>query len=365
MPKVFKFITQWSLIGVCLAIGYLLIQRLQPGPHPLGIGGDPSSYASAVATAMPSVVSIHTATAVRRPSNPLLSDPLFQEFFSGPSNTLATEYETSLGSGVIVANGLVLTNYHVVNGVDRIELALFDGRRGNARVLGVDPEADLAVLNTDLALPQAIRFAATDKLKIGDVALAIGNPLGIGLTVTQGIISATGRDRIGINAFENFIQTDAAINPGNSGGALVDVNGELIGINAAILGYQGIGFAIPADMARSVLRELVDTGEVTRGWLGIEARDLSAQLRQRFNIKSKQGILVLSVLPQGPAALAGIRPGDVIFEIDGAAINDSRQALNAIARLKPANETLLGVERERSTLALSAMVQSRPRIRPN
>ena len=181
--------------------------------------------------------------------------------------------------------------------------------------------------------------------------------------MTQGIVSATGRDRIGINAFENFIQTDAAINPGNSGGALVDIKGDLIGINAAILGYQGIGFAIPSDMARAVLQELVEKGEVVRGWLGIEARDLSAPLRRRFGITSERGILVLSVLPQGPAALAGIEPGDVIFEIDGHRISDSREALDIIAKLKPANKTTLGVERGRDILNLSAMVQSRPQIR--
>ena len=363
MPQYFYFVAKWSVLGIAIALGYLGLERLFSDVSSYRPIASSSSYAAAVAQAMPSVVSIRTATAVRQPDNPLLSDPLFQEFFNAPRSSPPTEYETSLGSGVIVGQGLILTNHHVVNGVDRIELVLYDGRRGDAMVLGVDPEADLAVLRTAMALPPAINFAPAQRTQIGDVALAIGNPLGIGLTVTQGIVSATGRDRVGINAFENFIQTDAAINPGNSGGALVDINGELIGINAAILGYQGIGFAIPSDMAQAVLQELVQNGTVIRGWLGIEARDLSAPLRQRFNISSERGILVLAVLPQGPAALAGLRTGDVIFEIGDTPISDSRDALNIIAKLKPANKTTLGVEREGHVLKLSAMVQSRPQVR--
>lgn len=364
MPKFFLFVIKWSLFGVFIAFTYLVLtDRVQLSKHSQA-HGNASTYATAVANAIPSVVSIRTATAIRRPQNPLLADPLFQEFFNAPDNRAPTEYETSLGSGVVVAPGLIVTNHHVVNAVDRIEIVLHDGRRGDAAVLGTDPEADLAVLTTKLPLPNAIDFAPNDSIQIGDIALAIGNPLGIGLTVTQGIVSATGRDRVGINAFENFIQTDAAINPGNSGGALVNVDGELIGINAAILGYQGIGFAIPGEMARTVLQELVKNGKVTRGWLGIEARDLSKPLRQRFQISNERGIFVLSVSAQGPADLAGIKAGDVIFEIDGQTISDSRHALNIIAHLEPAQKTTLGIERQGQQLALSAMVQSRPQIRP-
>ena len=364
MPKFFLFMIKWSLIGIFLALVYVLF--VETGQLTKFTRGDENrpSYARAVTNAIPSVVSIRTATAIRRPQNPLLADPLFQEFFNAPNKRAPTEYETSLGSGVVVAPGLIVTNHHVVNAVDRIEIVLHDGRRGDAAVLGTDPEADLAVLSTQLPLPDAIDFAPNDSIQIGDIALAIGNPLGIGLTVTQGIVSATGRDRVGINAFENFIQTDAAINPGNSGGALVNVKGELIGINAAILGYQGIGFAIPGEMARTVLEELVEHGQVTRGWLGIEARDLTKPLRQRFQITNQHGILVLSVSAQGPADLAGIKAGDVIFEIDGQTITDSRHALNIIAHLKPANKTRLGIERQGQELVLSAMVQSRPQVRP-
>ena len=364
MRSHFLFAIKWSVVGLIAALSYIGIRHITAPIANYPVFGTASSYATAVTKAMPSVVSIRTATAVRPRTNPLLSDPLFQEFFNTPGTVMPTEYETSLGSGVIVGEQLILTNHHVVDGVDRIEIVLFDGRRGEATVIGVDPEADLAVLRSTIRLPAAITFGAPNDTQIGDIALAIGNPLGIGLTVTQGIISATGRDRIGINAFENFIQTDAAINPGNSGGALVNINGELIGINAAILGYQGIGFAIPSDMARTVLHELIKNGEVTRGWLGIEARDLSSPLRKRFDISIQQGILVLSVFPQGPAALAGVQIGDVIFEIDGQAISDSRDALNIIANLNPTERAVLTIERRGKTVELAAMVQSRPQVRP-
>ena len=322
------------------------------------------SHASAVNKALPSVVSIRTATAVRKESNPLLKDPLFQEFFDVPGTPPPTEYETGLGSGVIVGEQVILTNHHVVNGVDRIEVVLFDGRRTPAIIVGVDPETDLAVISTRMKLPEPITFAPPMSTEIGDIALAIGNPVGIGITVTQGIVSATGRDRVGINTFENFIQTDAAINPGNSGGALVNANGELIGVNAAILGYQGIGFAIPSNLAQNVLNQLLSNGEVTRGWLGIEARDLTPALSKRFEIGLTRGIVVLAVMPQGPASLAGVQIGDVIFKIDGHAIADSRDALNRISELEPSRSTVLTIQRGKETLELSAITQSRPQIRP-
>lgn len=321
-----------------------------------------ATYARAVKTAAPSVVSIRTATAVRRTSNPLLEDPLFREFFDVPNPSPSTQFETGLGSGVIVGPQVILTNHHVVSGVDRIEVILFDGRKGPGRIIGMDPETDLAVVHTDLKLPNPIKFANQASVNVGDIALAIGNPLGVGQTVTQGIVSATGRDRVGINTFENFIQTDAAINPGNSGGALVNHQGQLIGINAAILEYRGIGFAIPGDMAKSILSQLLSKGEVARGWLGIEARDLSPALSRRFGIQSDNGIIVLSIIPQGPAALAGIEVGDVISKIDGHSIHDSREALNRIAELEPMKKTTITIERAGETLDTVAMVQERPKM---
>ncbi|MEM7465843.1 MAG: trypsin-like peptidase domain-containing protein [Pseudomonadota bacterium] len=363
MAKHFSFVAKWGGLGILLACVYLAGRGTGLPNFDRFRTHASHTYSEAVNRAVPSVVSIRTATAVRSAANPLLSDPLFQEFFDAPNNA-ATKFETGLGSGVVVGPNVIATNHHVVNGVDRIEVVLFDGRRGSAIVLGVDPETDLAVIQTQIDLPPPIALAAPGATNIGDVALAIGNPLGIGLTVTQGIVSATGRDKIGINTFENFIQTDAAINPGNSGGALVNTDGQLIGINAAILGYQGIGFAIPTALAKNVIQQLLNTGEVTRGWLGIEARDLSPALRNRFGITTENGIIVLGVMPQGPAALAGLEAGDVIFEIDGTAIDGSRDALNQISNLEPAAETRLKIERRGKVQEVVAMVQSRPRVRP-
>ncbi|MGR8948128.1 MAG: trypsin-like peptidase domain-containing protein [Gammaproteobacteria bacterium] len=363
MPTQLRFAVRWTLVGLLLAILYLISSDFFPTFFDRGLRGSKVSHSQAVKKALPSVVSIRTATAVRHESNPLLADPLFQEFFDVPATPPPTQFETGLGSGVIVGKKVILTNHHVVNGVDRIEVVLSDGRRTAALIVGVDPETDLAVIRTDLELPESITFADPMSVEIGDIALAIGNPVGIGITVTQGIVSATGRNRVGINTFENFIQTDAAINPGNSGGALVNTYGELIGVNAAILGYQGIGFAIPSGLARTVLQQLLTNGEVTRGWLGIEARDLTAALGERFGTSLKRGIVVLAVMPQGPAALAGLQNGDVIFKIDGHLIADSRDAVNRIAQLEPTLETVLSVQRGSEILELTAMVQRRPKIR--
>jgi S1-C subfamily serine protease len=365
--KTTSFVLRWALLGVIAAAVFVAFQQpsifSSMGERVRAFLSPGATYAQAVKAAAPSVVSIRTATAVRRSSNPLLEDPLFREFFDVPTPSRSTQFETGLGSGVIVGRQVILTNHHVVSGVDRIEVVLYDGRTGPGRIVGVDPETDLAVIHTDLKLPQAIKFATQASVNVGDVALAIGNPLGIGQTVTQGIVSATGRDRVGINTFENFIQTDAAINPGNSGGALVNQKGQLIGINAAILEYRGIGFAIPGNMAKSVLSQLLSKGEVARGWLGIEARDLSAALSRRFGIQVDNGIIVLSIIPQGPAALAGIKVGDVISKIDGHLIQDSREALRRIADLEPMKKTTITIERAGKTLDTVAMVQIRPKMR--
>lgn len=365
MQKTIVFFLKWSALGVLLA-GLLLVYQ---GPRSwrnfvdavIGSAGGQASYTAAVKVAAPAVVSIRTVTAAPAQSNPLLDDPLFRDFFNVPPAS-PNNVETGVGSGVIVGPNTIVTNHHVIDGAQQILIVLHDGRRGIGNVLGSDPDTDLAVLRTELALPRAIRFTNEQQVNVGDIVLAIGNPLGIGQTVTQGIVSATGRDRIGINTFENFVQTDAAINPGNSGGALVNAKGELVGVNAAILAYQGIGFAIPGSMVKQVLTQLLKHGEVARGWLGIDARDLSSALGERFGINAEHGIIVLSVMPQGPAAQAGILTGDVITQIDGEIISDSRDALKRISELSPMQETTLTIERRNQTLETKVMVQNRPRF---
>lgn len=303
-----------------------------PAPAPSVTG-----YADAVARAAPAVVSVNAVSRRRAAANPITEDPLFRRFFGNPSTRGRIRAETSLGSGVIIDDaGVVLTNYHVIRGADAVQVILADGRTAGADVVGTDPETDLAVLRIVLDRLPRIALADTGMLRVGEVVLAIGNPFGIGQTVTQGIVSATGRDRIGINTYENFIQTDAAINVGNSGGALVDARGALVGINAARLETDGIGFAIPIRMALDVAREILATGAVRRGWFGIDARDLTPGLREMLNAES--GILVERVLDGGPADTAGIRPGDVLSHIEGRPVVDSRTATGVIAALVPGSQ---------------------------
>ena len=326
----------------------------------------PVSYASAVEQTATSVVNIYTAKIVTERPNPLQNDPFFKRFFDDGSVVPRKRLETSLGSGVIVSSqGYILTNNHVIQGADEIRIILANGETPSANVVGTDPDTDLAVLKINYTKLPAITIGQSDALRVGDVVLAIGNPFGVGQTVTMGIVSATGRNQLGINTFENFIQTDAAINPGNSGGALINANGKLVGINTAIFsrsgGSQGIGFAIPASLARDVMQEIIEHGRVRRGWLGIEAQDLTPQLAESLGFDSTNGVLVAGVLKDGPADLAQIKPGDIVVTIDFKPVTDSRDSLNQIAGVKPGSDIVLGIIRQGKKLEMKAVVSERPK----
>lgn len=333
--------------------------------EPLNRNQGPASYSNAVNQAAPAVVNIYSSRIVERDQHPLMSDPFFQQFFSGDDATTHQRMLSSLGSGVIVSHdGYVLTNHHVINGADQIQVALRDGRETLAEVIGTDPESDLAVLRITLDDLPVIELADSEQVAVGDVALAIGNPFGVGQTVTMGIISATGRSHLGLNAYEDFIQTDAAINPGNSGGALVNPDGALVGINTAIFsrsgGSQGIGFAIPANLAHSILNELVTRGRVIRGWLGIEAQALSRELAASFGLRTPQGVIVAGVVKDGPAAKAGLQPGDVLLSIDGQVILDARVTMSAIASIPPGTKLPLTIVRSGERMDMTLEVGERP-----
>ncbi|MDP1673595.1 MAG: Do family serine endopeptidase [Burkholderiales bacterium] len=325
-----------------------------------------ASYSDAAQKAMPAVVNIFTSQAVKRQQHPLRDDPLFR-FFFGDQPDAQVQPSTNLGSGVIVSeSGYILTNSHVVDGADGIEVALADTRRVNARVVGADPESDLAVLKIDLPKLPAITFSAPDSARVGDVVLAIGNPFGVGQTVTLGIVSALGRTHLGINTFENFIQTDAAINPGNSGGALVDVNGHLIGINTAIYSKTpggaslGIGFAIPASTAKSIMEQIIQNGSVQRGWIGVGVQDLNKEIAESFRIPGTRGALITEVFRGTPADRGGMKVGDVLVAVDGKPVPDSATMLNLIAALVPGSQANLRVMRDAKALDLKVTVGKRP-----
>jgi serine protease DegQ len=326
--------------------------------------GESFSFAPAAQKVIPSVVNVFTQQKIRTPTHPALEDPVFRYFF-GDRQDARPRQASNLGSGVIVSpNGYILTNQHVVEAADEIQVALADGRTVPARVVGADPETDLAVLKIDAANLPAITFAHAESLKVGDWVLAVGNPFGVGQTVTAGIVSALGRTHLGINTFENFIQTDAAINPGNSGGALVDAAGNLVGVNSAIYsrtgGSQGIGFAIPVSIARQVMEQIIKSGSVTRGWVGIEVQDLTPELAESFGLKNTEGALIAGVLKGGPADAGGIRPGDILLTVDGKHVTDSASLLNLIADLKPGVSTQLRVARKQQQMDLKIQVGRRP-----
>ena len=302
------------------------------------------SFSAAARKASPAVVSINTSKAAVR--HPRSNDPWFQFFFGDQGN----QPQAGLGSGVIISpDGYILTNNHVVEGADEIEVTLTDSRRASARVIGTDPETDLAILKVELDKLPVIVLGDSDALAVGDRVLAIGNPFGVGQTVTSGIVSALGRSQLGINTFENFIQTDAAINPGNSGGALVDVNGNLMGINTAIYsrsgGSMGIGFAIPVSTAKMVLDGIVKDGQVTRGWIGVEPSELSPELAETFGVKASEGVIITGVLQDGPAARSGLRPGDVIVSVGEKKIPSVPALLSTVAALKPGEKAVFEVQR--------------------
>jgi serine protease DegS len=330
-----------------------------------GMSVGPVSYADAVQRAAPAVVNIHTAKIITRRVHPLLEDPIFQHFFGDRFAQSRREVQTSLGSGVLISKqGYVLTNNHVIDGADEIQVLLADGRSAQAKVVGTDADTDLAVLRIDTEDLPAIIIGNSKNLRVGDVALAIGNPFGVGQTVTFGIISATGRDHLGINAYEEFIQTDAAINPGNSGGALINASGELIGVNSAIYsrsgGSQGIGFAIPINLAKGVMTQIIEQGHVVRGWLGIEAQDLTAALADSFGMPDTNGVLISGVLRDGPADEAGLLPGDVVTSINNTPVANASEAMKAISAQQPNTLIELGGIRKGEAFRVKARVIQRP-----
>lgn len=325
-----------------------------------------TGLSAAAQKAMPAVVNIFTSTIVETPINPHLDDPRFRFFFGDQYDT-EPRNSSSLGSGVIVSpDGYILTNHHVVEAANQIEVALADGRKAKAHVIGSDPETDLAVIKIELPgnLP-AITFGHPERAHIGDVVLAIGNPFGVGQTVTMGIISALKRDHLGLSTFENFIQTDAAINPGNSGGALVDVNGSLIGINSAIYsssgGSLGIGFAIPVSTAKKTMEQIIQSGSVTRGWIGTGVQELTPELAELFQLGDTKGVLITEVLRNGPAYLAGIKPGDILVSIDNKAVTDWKAMLDTVANLPPGKVVPIKLRRNESEMVLQVKIGKRPK----
>ncbi|MDE2606208.1 MAG: trypsin-like peptidase domain-containing protein [Burkholderiales bacterium] len=331
-----------------------------PGPAPAA--APPGSFRVAARKAAPAVVSINTSKPADRSA---ASDPWYRFFFGDQG----AQPQSGLGSGVIISpDGYILTNNHVVEGATEIDVVLDDSRRARARVIGTDPDTDLAVLKINLDRLPVITLGNSDALQVGDQVLAIGNPFGVGQTVTSGIVSALGRNQLGINTFENFIQTDAAINPGNSGGALVDVNGNLMGINTAIYsrsgGSMGIGFAIPVSTAKMVLEGIVKDGVVTRGWIGVEPADLSPELIETFGVKASKGVLITGVLQNGPAAQAGMRPGDVVLQVAGKEVGSVSELLTSVASLKPGVAAPFRLQRRDQDLELMVTPGKRPRPRP-
>jgi serine protease DegQ len=326
-----------------------------------------ASFADATKKAMPAVVNIYTSKEMRQ-RHPLLDDQLLRRYFPDLAERMPRQRVTSLGSGVIVSpEGYVLTNHHVIQGADDIQLVLNDGRRLTAHVRGTDPESDIAVLKVEGENLPAITFGAIDRVQVGDAVLAIGNPFGLGNTVTSGIVSALGRNHLGINPFEDFIQTDAAINLGNSGGALVDAAGNLIGINSMIFspsgGSLGIGFAIPVSIARSVLEQIIKDGEVTRGWLGIEPQDITADIAQALSLDGG-GVAIRGVVRNGPADRAGIHVRDIVLEIDGKPTRNTPVLLLRIAELPPGNAVTVKIWRDHRMVDVDVMVGKRPRPQP-
>ena len=377
----------WLLFAqtVTIALGlYMVLQGMQPGwlpgvaprlqpigpATPVGVLQAPpqsqpsaGSYRDAAGRAMPAVVNILTSKALRH-THPLLHDPLFRKFFGEqPSRD---ERQSSLGSGVIVSpDGYILTNNHVVAAADEIEVVLADGRKAPAKVVGTDPETDLAVIRIAASNLPVIVLGHAEQARVGDVVLAIGNPFGVGQTVTMGIISAVGRNNLHINQFENFIQTDAAINFGNSGGALIDTSGNLIGINTAIYsqtgGSVGIGFAIPVTTAKSVMEAIIKSGQVVRGWIGIESQDITPELAESFGLGRQSGAIIAGVVRNGPADRAGMRPGDILLTVQGKMVADTRQMVALIAQLTPGATAQMTVLRKNRQSILDVTVGKRPR----
>lgn len=326
---------------------------------------------SEVANAVkPSVVNISSTKTIKSPGfqNPFFNDPFFRRFFGDEFKFFERPREfrqSGLGSGVIVdKDGYILTNYHVIKGSDEITIKLSDKREFKGKMIGSDPKTDIAVIKIQAEKLPSIKWGDSDKLKVGEMVLAIGNPFGLNQTVTSGIISATGRANVGIADYEDFIQTDAAINPGNSGGALVNIRGELVGINTAIFstsgGYMGIGFAIPSNMVKVVMDNLIKKGKVVRGWLGVSIQPITPELAKQFGIQENKGVLIGDVLEDSPAEKAGLKRGDVIIEIDGKEFSDPSALRNAVASIPPGKEINIKILRDAKQMNLKATISELP-----
>lgn len=326
-----------------------------------------TGFSSAAQKVMPSVVNIFTTSEVKQSTHPFMDDPRFRFFFGDEFEDDQPQQNSSLGSGVIVSpNGYILTNHHVIESADQIEVAFADGRNAKGHIVGTDPETDLAVIKVDVSQPlPAITFANGDTTHVGDIVLAVGNPFGVGQTVTMGIVSALKRNHLGLSTFENFIQTDAAINPGNSGGALVDTSGNLLGINSAIYspngGSLGIGFAIPVSTAKKVMEQIIQSGSVTRGWIGVAVQDMTPELAESFKLKAAHGVLISEVMRNGPADKAGIKPGDILVSIADSELVDSTVMLETISALTPGKAVALKLLRNQNDIVVQVKVGKRPK----
>ena len=383
MRKFWLLFTQATTIGLALLF---IINTLKPGLLPNAARNGvvtlyenlpgknnaipTAGFSAAAQKVMPAVVNIFTTSEIKHPNNAFMDDPRFRFFFGDQFEDNAPQQTSSLGSGVLVSHdGYILTNQHVVEAADQIEVALADGRKAKGHIIGSDPESDLAVIKVELGknLP-AITFGQSDEAKVGDIVLAVGNPFAVGQTVTMGIVSAVKRNHLGLNAFENFIQTDAAINPGNSGGALVDVNGNLIGINSAIYspngGSLGIGFAIPVSTAKKIMEQIILTGSVTRGWIGVAVQEITPELAESFKLGTTQGVLISEVVRGGPADQAKIKAGDILMSVDKKPLVDSSSMLETIAALQPGKVVPLKLLRNQKEVVVQVKIGRRPRPKP-
>lgn len=364
LRKLLIFLLQSAIVGLAAAFVavYFKPDLLGSGAPP-AVAASPDSYAAAVARSAPAVVNVHTAKRVVSRAHPYFDDPLWQRLF-GEQFAPRERIDTTLGSGVIIsARGYVLTNNHVIQGADTIQVALSDGRITQAKVVGIDSDTDLALLHIELENLPVIPMGTSNDLRVGDVVLAIGTPFGLGQTVTQGIVSATGRNQMDFAIFENFIQTDAAINMGNSGGALINTRGELVGINTALLSSNGesngIGFAIPVNLARGVMEQIIEHGRVIRGWLGVTPQPLTPELAEAFGLDSTSGVLVRSVTDNSPAAKAGLQRGDTITHINNKPVTTIREALNRVASMKPGDKVELRGVRAGTPFTVTAVIGER------
>lgn len=363
LKQVLTFVAQSIVVGLAAAAVILL---LMPGSSLFNSTKRADSYHTAIEAAAPAVVNVYSGNTYLKAKNPILQDPLFRRFFGEPSQNTKKRID-SRGSGVIMdTEGHILTNAHVIQGAEEIFVTLRDGRETTARTIGIDNDTDLAVLQIGLENLPVIPIGDSSQLRVGDIVLAIGNPYDFGQTVTQGIVSATGRKRLGITTFDNFIQTDADINPGNSGGALISTSGDLVGINTAIYsttgGSQGIGLATPINTGIEVMRQLISNGRVVRGWIGIQAQPLPSDIAEAMGLM-KGGVLVSAVLQGGPADIAGINPGDVVTKIQGQEIIDPRQAIDTIAKLAPGSKIEMTIIRGWEEIKINAVVTQRPHIK--